>query len=94
MAKRQAKKPREIVGMYEVLDALEDALDSASPEKRKALSETLNGFARDFPEEFFWAVGPQSPALLHHLMYAIDCEPVHCPDCAGKTATVETTGRA
>lgn len=75
MAKRQANKQREIVGMYDVLDALECALGSASPERRKALSDTLKAYSEDFPDEFFWAVGPQSPTLLSHLMTVIDRDP-------------------
>lgn len=94
MAKKKANKQHEIVGMYEVLDALEVALESAPLEKRKALSDTLKAFAEDFPEEFFWAVGPQSPTLLNHLMNVIDREPAVCPDCVDKAATVGMTGRA
>jgi hypothetical protein len=31
-----------------------------------------SGYTKDFPEDYFWAIGPQSPVLLHHLMHAID----------------------
>jgi len=27
---------------------------------------------RRFPDEFFWAIGAQSPALLNHMLSAID----------------------
>jgi hypothetical protein len=62
----------EIIGMYEVLDALEAVIKAADPSKRKQLAETIDGFHDTFPEEFHWAVGPQSPSLLYHLMMAID----------------------
>jgi hypothetical protein len=28
-------------------------------------------FSNDFPEEYFWAIGPQALALLHNLIYAL-----------------------
>jgi hypothetical protein len=41
--------------------------------KREALAETIDAYAAGcMSEEFMWAVGPQSPVLLHHLMHAID----------------------
>jgi hypothetical protein len=65
------------VGMYEVLDALEAALRAADPAKREALAQTIDAYHDDFPEEFHWAIGAQSPVLLHNLMMAIDvgCRP-------------------
>ena len=32
----------------------------------------VDAYARDFPEEFEWAVSVQAPALLYHLMLSID----------------------
>ena len=65
------------VGMYEVLEALEAALSAADPAKREALAQTIDAYHDDFPEEFHWAIGAQSPVLLHHLMMVIDsgCRP-------------------
>jgi hypothetical protein len=67
----------EITGMYEVLDALEAVLKAADPEKRATLARTLDAYHEDFPEDFHWALGAQSPALLYHLLMAIEvgCRP-------------------
>jgi hypothetical protein len=70
-------KNHEIVGMYELLDAVEAVVKSADPTQRKALEQTIDAYADDFPDEFYWAVGPQAPMFLHHLLTAIDvaCRP-------------------
>jgi hypothetical protein len=77
MAKDKNDTTDEIVGMYEVLDALEAVIKAADPDKRNALAETIDAYAEHFPEDFFWATGPQSPALLGHLMMVVDsaCRP-------------------
>ncbi len=59
-------------GMYELLEAIEAAIESAKPAKREALKQTIKAYMEDFPEEYFWAIGPQSPTLLSHLMNAIE----------------------
>ena len=59
-------------GMYEVLEAIEAAIGSAGQSEREALAHTINAYMNDFPDEYFWAVGPQSPTLLNHLMHAIE----------------------
>jgi hypothetical protein len=68
----------EIAGMYELLDALEEALKSADLAKRRKLAEAIRAYEADLPDEFYWAVGAQSPALLHNLMSSIDasCRPI------------------
>jgi hypothetical protein len=66
------KKPKELTGMYELLEAIEETIKSADPVKRKALEHVLTAYAKDFPDEYFWAIGPQSPVMLHHIMFAID----------------------
>ena len=68
----------EITGMYELLNALEEALKSADPAKRRKLAETIRAYEKDLPDEFYWSVGGQSPALLHNLMSSIDatCRPI------------------
>lgn len=64
-------------GMYELLEAIETAIESAEPAKRKALSDTINAYMNDFPEDYFWAVGPQAPTLLHHVMHSIEPKLIH-----------------
>jgi len=66
-----------IIGMYELLDALEAVIKAAGPAKREALAETIDAYHDDFPEDFHWAVGAQAPTLLSNLMLAIDaaCRP-------------------
>lgn len=61
-----------IVGMYDLLEALEAVIKTADPDKRAALAVTVDGYQESFPEEFFWAVGAQAPTLLYHLMTSID----------------------
>jgi len=58
--------------MYELLEAIEAAIESAQPEKREALAQTINAYMDDFPEDYFWAIAPQSPTLLHHIMNSIE----------------------
>lgn len=66
-----------VIGMYELLDALESVIQAADPTKRAALAEVLDGYAETFPDEFYWAISAQAPTLLHNLMMAIDasCRP-------------------
>jgi hypothetical protein len=66
-----------VTSMYEVLSALEEALKAADPAKRDALAKAIDVFHEDFPEDFHWAVGVQSPTLLYHLFMSIDgaCRP-------------------
>jgi hypothetical protein len=59
-------------GMYELLEAIEAAIKSAQPEKRELLARTINAYMNDFPEDYFWAIGPQSPTLLNHIMRSIE----------------------
>ena len=62
----------DLTDMYHVLDALEAVIVSADPAKREALAKTLDAYHHDFPDEFHWAVGPQSPVLLYHLLGMIE----------------------
>jgi hypothetical protein len=67
-----------IVGMYELLEAVEAVIQAADPAKRAALAETIDAYADGpFAEEFYWATGAQAPVFLHHLMIGIDaaCRP-------------------
>ena len=70
MPKKKDEQP--ITGMYELLDAIESVISSADPAKRATLAKTIDAYCEDFPEDFFWARGAQSPVLLYHLMMAID----------------------
>ena len=67
----------EIIGMWEVLDAIEAVIQCADPAKREALARTMDGYHDCFPEEFHWALGAQAPMLLSHLLSMIDaaCRP-------------------
>jgi hypothetical protein len=67
----------ELIGMYELLDAIEAVVKAADPVKREALAQTIDAYADDFPDEFFWAVGPQAPTLLYHMLSTMDaaCRP-------------------
>jgi hypothetical protein len=67
----------EIIGMYEVLDALEAVIKAADPDKRATLAEAMDGYVEHFPDDFFWATGAQAPTLLSHLMMVVDsaCRP-------------------
>jgi hypothetical protein len=66
-----------MTGIYELLDAIEAVIKAADPEKREALARTIDAYAEDFPEDFFWAVGSQAPTLLNYMFNAIDaaCRP-------------------
>jgi hypothetical protein len=57
--------------LFDVLDALEDALKHCAPDKRKALADALDAYSKDCAEDFWWALGQQSPTMLHTLMTAI-----------------------
>jgi hypothetical protein len=62
----------EIRGMYDLLDAIEGVIKSADPTRRASLAQIIDAYSESFPEDFFWAVGPQSPALLNHILTTID----------------------
>lgn len=63
--------------MHSLVDALEAVIAAADPAKREALAATIDAYAEDCPDEFFWAIGAQAPALLYHLLTMIDaaCRP-------------------
>jgi len=67
----------DFTGMWELLDAIEAVIKAADPTKREALAHTIDAYAEDFPDEFFWASGAQAPTLLFHLLNTIDsaCRP-------------------
>jgi len=66
-----------MTGIWELLDAIEAVMKAADPAKREALARTIDAYAEDFHEDFFWAIGSQAPMLLSHLFTTIDsaCRP-------------------
>jgi hypothetical protein len=67
----------DITGMYELFDAVDAVIRASDPAKREALAQTMDAYHDCFPEEFHWAIGAQSPALLQQLMCILDaaCRP-------------------
>lgn len=63
---------KRLTGIYELLDAIEGAIKSAPAATRETLAATIAAYADDFPDDYFWAIGPQAPMMLHHLMSAIE----------------------
>jgi hypothetical protein len=63
---------RPLTGIYELLDAIEATIKSAPDATRKTLAATIAAYADDFPDDYFWAVGPQAPVMLYHIMNAIE----------------------
>jgi hypothetical protein len=62
----------ELTGMYELLDAIEAVISASDPDKRELLAKTIDAYCEDFPDDFFWAIGPQSPTLLSHIVMLIN----------------------
>jgi hypothetical protein len=64
-------------GKQALFSAIEELIATATPDRREALRTTIEAYARDFPEDFLWAVGTTAPALLHRLLKAIasGCRP-------------------
>jgi hypothetical protein len=67
----------QLTGDYELLEAIEAVIKASDPAKRAELARTIDAYAEDFPDDFFWAVGPQAPTLLNHMLSMIDaaCRP-------------------
>ena len=72
-----AEPDEQMTGIYELIDAIEAVIKAADPAKREALAQTIDAYAEDFPDDFFWAVGPQAPTLLNNMLTMIDaaCRP-------------------
>jgi hypothetical protein len=49
---------QKITDMYELLDSIEVIIEAADPAKRKALAQTIDAFAENFPEDFFLGCRP------------------------------------
>ena len=67
----------DVTDMHSLIDALEAVIAAADPAKREALATAIDAYAEDCPDEFYWAIGAQAPALLYHLFMMIDaaCRP-------------------
>ena len=65
----------------ELLDAIESVIKAADPAKRETLAQTIDAYAEDFPDDFYWATGVQAPSLLSNMLNAIDFA------CRSKTET-------
>jgi hypothetical protein len=57
---------------HEFLDALREVIVSSDPATRELLAEALDAWSEDLPQDSFWAIGPQSSALLWMIMAEID----------------------
>lgn len=62
----------ELIGMYDVIGALEAVIKAAPNAERASLAAAMEGYAECFPEEFHWATGAQAPSLLFQLMMTMD----------------------
>jgi hypothetical protein len=67
----------DLTGVYELIEAIEAIIEAADPARREALARTIDAYAEDFPDEFFWATGAQAPMLLYQMLSSIDlaCRP-------------------
>ena len=76
-------------GKHELFRAIIELIVTANPDRREALGTTIEAYARDFPEDFHWGVGASAPALLHHLLSAIEagCRP---PVCRSRRCSLST----
>jgi hypothetical protein len=63
---------RDITCVHTLLEAIEAAIQSATPATRQALAETIDAYESDFPDDYYWATGVQSPRLLYDLFMTID----------------------
>ena len=41
----------DIIGIYELLDAIEAVIKAADPAKRETLAQTIDAYAEDFPDD-------------------------------------------
>jgi hypothetical protein len=65
------KEPIEDTPMYDLLDAVSAAIVASTPERREAISAAIKRYAERRPQDFVWATGAQSPALLQRLLISI-----------------------
>jgi hypothetical protein len=65
------KEPIEELPMYDLLDAVSAAIVASTPERRLAITAAIERYAEHRPQDFAWAIGGQSPALLQRLLISI-----------------------
>jgi hypothetical protein len=65
------KEPIEDLVMYDLLDGVSAAISHSTPEWREALAKAIERYAEQRSEDFKWAIGAQSPALLQRLLISI-----------------------
>jgi hypothetical protein len=63
---------RPVTGIHDLLDAVEAAVKAAEPSKREALAQTIDAYCNNFPDDFYWAIGPQAPTFLSRLLQTLD----------------------
>jgi hypothetical protein len=56
---------------FDVVEALDAALSTAEPTKRKLLATAIDVYAAEHPADFQWATGAQAPSLLAFLLTTI-----------------------
>lgn len=81
------------VTMFDLIEALEQVIRSSANDHRQTLAITLDGYMKDFPDEFFWATGAKSPSLLFQLMMTIDTSSRDdlCDACAAAAVPASST---
>ena len=52
--------------------AIEEAIESADPVKRRNLAAAIDAFAKQCPEDFRWVTGAQAPRFLHDMFVYIN----------------------
>src|SRR5215471_8877665 len=62
-----------ITSIYGLLDAIEAVIKAADPAKREALTRTIDAYAEDFPEDFFWATGSLLNVILPLILNVCSC---------------------
>jgi hypothetical protein len=67
----------ESIDIGDMCAALEGALQASDPGMREQLAKTIDAYRENFPNDFYWAMGAQSPMLLYYLFTSIDgaCRP-------------------
>ena len=65
----------------ELCGDLQQAIESAAPEFRAKLAQTIDAYRRDNPDDYRYATGAQAPKLLHYLFDTINeaCKPKTIP---------------
>jgi hypothetical protein len=72
MAKDRTMSDNQKITVYpELIDAVVKAVTTCDPATREVLAGTIAAYKRDFPQDFYWATGPQAPAILRDLMMEI-----------------------